>query len=92
MGRAQMDRFFVRVYASDRRGLVDLQGFGLDLFSSTAGTDRDDRLGIDGLLSMAEVERLVRAGYQVLVEEHESARSRAHLEVRNFENWVAEDV
>ena len=80
-------RFFVKVLAPSRRALVDLQKFDFDLFQATARQSGEEYT-IEGLLSLEEVERLVDAGYRVLVEEHESKRSRARVEVTDFGSWL----
>lgn len=83
MGR----RFFVKVYAPNRQALVGLQGFDLDLFAQTA-TETEGQCAIDGLMTLEEVERLVDAGYRVLVEEEASRRARAHHEVSGLDDFV----
>lgn len=80
-------RFFVKVLASSKRALVELQRFELDLFQATA-RQSDEGYTIEGLLSMEEIERVVDAGYRVLVEEDESKRSRAQAEVSDFGSWL----
>ncbi|MDP8970339.1 MAG: hypothetical protein M3N52_07580 [Actinomycetota bacterium] len=80
-------RFFVKVFAPTRQALVGLQGFDLDLFAQTA-TETQGRCAIDGLVTLQELERLVDAGYQVLVEEEASRRARAHREVSGLDDFV----
>ncbi len=85
-----MARFFVKVYAQSKRALLDLHKYEFDLFQSTARATEDKRFHIDGLLTMEQVERLVRDGYSVLVEHHETRRSRAADEVAEFQQWLDE--
>src|SRR5262249_11088677 len=85
-----MERFFVKVYAQSKRALLGLHKYELDLFQSTARATEDNRFNIDGLLTMEQIERLVRDGYSVLVEHHESHRSRAAHEVADFQEWLEE--
>jgi hypothetical protein len=85
-----MDRFFVKVYTQSKRALLDLQKYELDLFRSTARSAGPTSFDIDGLLTMEQVERLVRDGYSVLVEHHETSRSRAAREIAEFPQWLAE--
>lgn len=85
---AQTERYFVKVLAADKQRLVALQGLGLDLFQSTAVQRANAGLAIDGLLTLEQVGSLVQAGYQVLVEEHESQRARARTEVADFSRWL----
>ena len=83
------ERFFVKVYAADRRRLAQLQRFDYDLFQPTARVDRDGAAVIDGLLTLAQIENLVKAGYRVLVEAEGSARARGQ-EVVEFSQWLEE--
>ncbi len=86
-----MDRsYFVRVYAANRRALLDLQAYGFDLFRATARTTPEAGPSIEGLLTMEQVERLVLDGYRVLVEEEASRRARARQEVADFDDWLKE--
>lgn len=81
-------RFFVKVMAPDRQALVALQGFDLDLFAPTA-TEAEGHCAIDGLITLHELERLVDAGYQVLVQEEASRRARAQHEVSGLDDFIA---
>lgn len=80
------DRYFVKVFAPDKRQLLQLQKFDLDLFQPTARVG-DNEAVIEGLLTLAQVERLVKSGYRVLVEEESSKRSRAG-DVLELEQWL----
>jgi len=82
------DRFFVKVFASGKRQLLQLQKFDFDLFQPTARI-REGEAVIEGLLTMEQVERLVKSGYRVLVEEDSSRRSRAR-DVVELEQWLQE--
>jgi hypothetical protein len=81
-------RFFVTVHAADEASLRRLSEHDLDLFSSTARRT-DDGPVIEGLVTLAAVQALVDAGYQVTVVASMESRSRAH-EVSTFEDWLAE--
>lgn len=83
------DRYFVKVFASHKRQLLQLQKFDLDLFQPTARLVRGTEAVIEGLLTMEEVERLVKSGYRVLVEEESSKRARAR-DVIELEQWLQE--
>jgi len=85
-----MNRFFVKVIAADRTSLRRLQRFDFDLFQATSRQTQDKRATIDGLLTMDEIEKLVLAGYQVLVEEESSKRAHGQSEVMTLEQWRAE--
>lgn len=82
------DRFFVKVYASNKSQLAKLQEFDLDLFHPTARLEGEAAV-IEGLLTLKEVERVVRSGYRVLVEEESSKRARAR-DVIQLEQWLQE--
>lgn len=81
------DRYFVKVFASNKRQLLQLQKFDMDLFQATARLARDNEAVIEGLVTLAQVERLVKSGYRVLVEEESSKRSRAR-DVLELEQWL----
>jgi hypothetical protein len=85
-----MNRYFVKVIASDATSLRRLQRFDFDLFQATARHSQDKRATIDGLLTMDEIEKLVLAGYQVLVEEESSKRAHGQREIMTLEQWRAE--
>lgn len=82
------DRYFVKVFASGRRQLQQLQTFDYDLFQPTARV-REGEAVIEGLLTLEQVERLVKSGYRVLVEEESSRRARAR-DVVELERWLQE--
>ena len=82
------DRFFVTVFAPGKNRLAELQQFDFDLFHPTARAT-DLEATIEGLLTMQEVEQLVRRGYRVLVEEESSKRARAH-ETIEVGRWLEE--
>ena len=86
-----MDRYFVVVLARDAASLRSLQKFELDLFPQTAKQshrEKDFPFSIDGLLSMSDVEKVVKAGYRVLVEEPAEKRARAAVDVGDFPQWL----
>ena len=85
-----MNRYFVKVIAPDAVSLRRLQKFDFDLFHPTARQTEDKRATIDGLLTMEQIEKLVLAGYQVLVEEESSKRAHGQREILTFEEWRAE--
>jgi len=82
------ERYFVKVFASDKRELLQLQKFDMDLFQPTARV-RDNDAVIEGLLTLAQAEQLVQSGYRVLVEEASDKRSRAR-DVVELEQWLQE--
>lgn len=91
-------RYFVKIEAPDRRALVSLNKMGLDLFghTSVAATatlrkaEQPPNFTIDGLLDMEQVERVVRAGYRVTVEEESSKRAIGATNVIEFQQWLKE--
>lgn len=76
-------RYFVTIRALDDIGFADLGSFDLDLF--VGSSKRRDR-SVEGLLSLEQVGYLVDRGYEVLVEDAESARSRA-TDIVSFAEW-----
>lgn len=80
------ERFFVKVFASSKADLLQLQKFDLDLFHPTARAGEGEAV-IEGLMTMSEVEQLVRSGYRVLVEEESSRRARAR-DVAELGQWL----
>jgi murein tripeptide amidase MpaA len=83
-----MRKFFVTVFAANRRALINLGDYHLDLFQATAKASENDEFTIEGLLTLAEIERLVEGGYRVLVEEESAKRARATQEVTGFPEWM----
>jgi hypothetical protein len=60
-------RYFVVVHAAGRGELRALARYDLDLFRQTAKEDKEGKCTIEGLMSLDEVGRLVKMGYQVTV-------------------------
>jgi hypothetical protein len=97
-----MDRYFVVVMARNADALRALQKFDLDVFAQTAkqaaspkqaatdkpSTNSEFPFSIEGLLSMEEVEALVKDGYRVLVEDPAEKRARGASEVGDFSQWL----
>lgn len=82
-------RFFVEVRAQSPEAVRRLHAFGVDLFRTTAAEHPEDGFGIEGLLSLDEVGRLVEAGYPVLVSEESSRRAASLGDVSDFAEWLA---
>jgi len=92
-----MDRYFVVIFAQDAASLRALQKFELDVFPPTAkwaGADREYSYSIDGLLSMPEIEKVVKEGYRVQIEDPIEKRARGAGNVADFPQWLRqmEDV
>ena len=86
-----MDRYFVVIFARDAAALRTLQRFELDVFPPTAkraGADKEYPYSIDGLLSMPEVEKVVKAGYRVQIEDPLEERARGAGNVAEFPQWL----
>jgi len=86
-----MDRYFVVILARDAAALRALQRFELDVFPQTAKREdagKDYAYSIDGLLSMAEIERVSKEGYRVLIEDPAEARARGAENVIEFPEWL----
>ena len=86
-----MNRYFVTVYARSADDLRGLQKYGLDLFAQTAKKTRaraTHPFSIEGLLSIAEVESVVRDGCRVLVEDTAEARANTSGETVEFADWL----
>lgn len=78
-------RFFVTITVGDPRQVPALMGMDLDLFG-----ERTDEAGrqIDGLVTLDDVERLIDAGFPVLVRDTDEPK-RTH-EYIGFEEWRKE--
>ena len=86
-----MERYFGVIFARDADAMRSLQKFELDVFPQTAkqsGRDKDFPLSIDGLLTMAEIETVVKAGYRVQIQEAAENRSRAAESPAEFSQWL----
>lgn len=91
--RGRMDRYFVVILARDADAMRSLQKFELDVFPQTAKrSDRDKEFpfSIDGLLTTAEIETVVKAGYRVHVQDAATNRSRAAENPAEFSEWLRE--
>lgn len=67
-------RFFVTIEAPDQQRLRDVFGRDLDLFAARSD-DKGHR--VDGLITLADAEKLVEAGYRVQISESGEVR-RGH--------------
>jgi hypothetical protein len=86
-----MDRYFVVIFARDAAALRALQKFELDVFPQTAkraDVDKEYPYSIDGLLSVPEIEKVVKAGYRVLIEDPIERRARGAGNVAEFPQWL----
>lgn len=81
-------KFFVTVFAANRRALLNLGDYQFDLFQATAKAADNEEFTIEGLLSLTEIERLVMSGYRVLIAAESSERARATQEVTGFQSWM----
>jgi hypothetical protein len=86
-----MSRYFVTVYARSADDLRRLQKLGLDLFAQTAKKARartEHPFSIEGLLTIKEVEALMKDGYRVLLEDTAEARSHRSGNTIEFSEWL----
>jgi hypothetical protein len=86
-----MERYFCVILARDADAMRSLQKFDLDVFPPTAkrsNLDKDFPFSIDGLLTTAEIETVVKAGYKVQIHESADQRSRAAERPAEFSQWL----
>jgi hypothetical protein len=86
-----MERYFGVIFARDADAMRSLQKFELDVFPQTAkrsDRDPDFPFSIDGLLTPADIEAVVKAGYRVQVQESADKRSRAAEAPAEFGDWL----
>ncbi len=95
-------KFFVTIMAASQEELGALQQYHLDLFRTTAnklemnvlsailGADaqeaRQPQFGIEGLVTLEDIGRLVEDGYQVLVSR--PAPRQAQVKAIEFDEWL----
>jgi hypothetical protein len=84
-GRGRGPRYFVKVQVPDRRQVRGLAALDLDLH---AVRDQADGASVDGLMTLDQVRKVIRAGFPVLIEAE--ADERAHgRNVIEFDAWLA---
>ena len=86
-----MERYFGVIFARDADAIRSLQKFELDVFPQTAkksDRDPDFPFSIDGLLTTAEIEAVVKAGYRVQVQESAEKRTQAAEVPAEFRDWL----
>lgn len=86
-----MERYFGVILARDADAMRSLQKFELDVFPQTAkrsDLDEDFPFSIDGLLTSAEIETVVKAGYKVRINESADQRMRAAESPAEFPEWL----
>ncbi len=84
------ERYFVQVSASSKKALAKLQSYDFDLFRNTARQTPDKVFKIDGLLTTEQVERLVKDGYTVLMQQGSSLSAQNTNQVIELPDWLAE--
>jgi hypothetical protein len=87
-----MERYFGVILARDSDALRSLQQFDLDLFPQTAkrsALERDFPFSIDGLLTLAEIDKVVKAGYKVQINESADQRAASAESPAEFSQWLA---
>jgi hypothetical protein len=80
------ERYFVTIRSGTLEGLAEVRTLGLDLFGTTATAG--ERVTIDGLLSLADIGRVVAHGYEVVVRQPSANRSRAHDQTATAKEWL----
>lgn len=84
-GRPRGPRYFVKVQVPSRRHVRSLAALDLDLH---AVRDQAEGASVDGLMTLDQVRKVVRAGFPVLIEAE--ADERAHgRDVIEFDEWLA---
>ncbi len=97
-------KYFVTIHTPSDEALQKLSTLGLDVFRASAirtaigmrsveTTGGDTRAaspapGVEALLTIAEIERLVGDGYRVTLEEEASQRARATGNAVEFDEWL----
>lgn len=81
-------KFFVTIVATNRRALLNLADYQLDLFQATAKSANNQEFTIEGLLSLPQIEQLVMSGYRVLIQDESSKRARATQQVSGLQEWM----
>lgn len=87
MGNDQRRRFFVRITVRDSRQLPALMSMDLDLFGERA--DEEGRQ-IDGFVTLEDVEKLVDAGFILLIWDAPPESRREQPNTIGFEEWRRE--
>src|SRR4029450_9535274 len=88
-----MERHFGVILARAADAMRSLQKFELDVFPQTAkrsNLDKDFPFSIDGLLTTAQIETVVKAGYKVQIHESADQRSRAAESPAEVSQWLEE--
>ncbi|MGE0642252.1 MAG: hypothetical protein AB7P24_01145 [Nitrospira sp.] len=86
-----MPEYFVIIYATDPDSLRALQKFELDVFPQTSkrNSSREEyQYSIDGLLTIEQVEKIVRSGYRVEILDPAEKRMRAADNITEFPQWL----
>lgn len=83
-GRRGGARYFVKVRVPSRQDIRKLAQFDLDLH---AVHDEGDGASVDGLMTLDEASKLVKAGFPVLIESEADQQAHAR-NVIEFEEWL----
>jgi hypothetical protein len=83
-------RFFVTIVSTKKQKVRFLKHYDYDLFREALKSKKDKEFTIEGMLTLAQIERLVEDGYKVMINEEASTRARGRPQVIDFKTWLSE--
>ena len=83
-------KFFVTIVAKDKQKVRFLKHYDYDLFREALRSREKKKFTIEGLLTLAQIERLVGDGYRVTINKESSGLARGRLQVIDFKTWLNE--
>ena len=75
-------------FAKNKNAMLDLREYDLDLFRQTSKVMEREAYTIDGLLSLEEIGRLAKDGYEVTVRRPAEQETPARTEIASFQSWL----
>ncbi|SRR5215204_1677540 len=89
---SDLDRFLISVKTLERSSLLKLREYDFDFFQPTAKfSEQEKKFTVDGFLSLDQIGRLVRDGYEVVVKKHYSKQGLPKSEIMSFREWTEEN-
>ena len=84
------ESYFVQVGASSKQALAKLHAYDFDLFRHTARQTSKNEFTIDGLLTAEQIQRLVKDGYTVLMQQDSAVDAEDTNKVIELPEWLEE--
>src|SRR4051812_503429 len=81
-------KFASTIYGSDRKMILKLSEFDLDISRGTTRATANQNFSVEGFLTLSQIEKIIDKGYQVLLKEDATNIFKAPDQVTTFSQWI----